>query len=306
MKRTIKTLASVGSTARIMLRRPIALPQVIFSRTTIIIVRRGVVELARGGWRCSASDNQVIAAPAGMAFDITYRPSAETPFVADWLLPCLAEDQDDTPPEDMAMPQWLPRPIDARKSQFRQSLACAIKSIKEPKELPDVIAIQHMREVMLWIDRNGGCVRAAPATSESSRIWNILAADPMRDWRPSEVADRVGMSLSCLRIRLFEEGTSFVRLLHEVRMGHALSEIVATNRPIYTIAREIGYRCTAQFSARFYERYGLRPGDARGHNRSVRSRLVSSRRIIVPALVLSGTHQAGVIGGDGSLTPTRM
>ncbi|BDI34228.1 hypothetical protein CCAX7_62790 [Capsulimonas corticalis] len=245
-------------------------------------------------------------APAGMAFDITYRPNDDAQFVAHWLIPYPAEDQNDAPPEEMATSQWLPHPIDVGPAQLRLSLACVIKAIEEPNVLPDVIAIHHMREVMLWIDRNGGYICAAPVCSDSSRIWNFLAADPMRDWCSSEIADRIGMSLSCLRVRLFEEGTSFVRLLHEVRMGHALSEIVATNRPIYKIAREIGYQCAAQFTARFYERYGLRPGDARGHDRSVRSESAPPRRVIAPVLVLSGTHLAGDNEQDRALTAMQM
>ncbi|MEO7719816.1 MAG: helix-turn-helix transcriptional regulator [Capsulimonas sp.] len=304
MKRIVETRASVGSVAKVVFRRAVTLHQVISRRTTIVIVRRGTMEVAHNGKMCCARHEHMIVIPAGMAFDITYRPDEDSRFAADWLIPYLAEDQDNAPPEDMAASQWLPRPIDAGGTQFRQSLDCVIKAIKEPKELPDVIAIHHVQELMLWIKLNGGCVRAAPASSESSRIWYILAADPMRDWNPFEVADRIGMSPSCLRIRLFEERTSFVRLLHEVRMGHALSEIVATNRPIHTIASEIGYRCTAHFSGRFYERYGLRPGDARGHDRSLRSGAASSRRIPAPALVLSGTHQAGVAGRDGALAPT--
>jgi len=83
----------------------------------------------------------------------------------------------------MATPEWMPRPIGADEPQFRQSLTRAITAIKEPSGLPDVIALHHIQEVLYWIRIKGGVICAAPAHSEYSRVWNILARDPTRDWR---------------------------------------------------------------------------------------------------------------------------
>ena len=52
-------------------------------------------------------------------------------------------------------------------------------------------------------------------------------------------------------------------------MSHALSLLLTTKMPIYEIGREIGYQSTPRFTIRFQERYGLRPGDVRGHDRPI-------------------------------------
>ena len=237
----------------------------------VVIVRRGTLELARNGNRCSACDDQVVVIPADIPFDIAYRPKDDSEFVAEWLMPCPANGRYDASLEEMAMPQWLPHPIDVADPRFRQSLDRAMAAINQQQELPDVIAVHHMLEVFQWIELKGGCLYGTSDRSVSGRIRSICANTPSREWRPDEVADRMGLSVSCLRNCIRDEGMSFPQLLHDVRMSHALSLLLTTNMPVYAIAREIGYQSAPRFTIRFHERYGLRPGDVRGHDRPIQS-----------------------------------
>jgi len=271
MKRSIKVRRSVGATATVVLRRAVALPRVVSCLTTIVIVRRGGLELERNGRKCSVGPGQAIAVPAGMAFDFTYHPDKYSGFLAQWLIPCLAETPRNAAVNVMTTTEWMPRPLDVIDPQFRQSLDRAIGSINGPDALPNVVAIHHMQDAMRWIGEKGGSVCAAPAFSYASSIWNILAVEPTRDWLPLEVAERMGVSPTRLIDRLCLEGTTFVRILHDVRMAYALSLVLATDRPVYKIAPEIGYRSKAQFRLRFHQRYGLLPGEVRGRQLVKRS-----------------------------------
>jgi len=86
MKRAIKSRPLVGATATVVLRRAVVLPRVVSSLPTIVIVRRGTLELGRNGRTCCVGDRQAIVVPAGMAFDFTYRPDKSSGFLAQWLL----------------------------------------------------------------------------------------------------------------------------------------------------------------------------------------------------------------------------
>ena len=224
--------------------------------------------------------------PGGVAFDLTYRTTANGSYVADLLIPDPAIERPGDPPEEMAARLWLPRPIDVVDPRFRQSLDRAMAAINQQQELPDVIALHHMLEVFQWIELNGGCAYERCGRSVSDRIWNICANEPSRDWCADEIADRLGLPVHRLRSSIHDEGRSFSQLLHDVRMSHALSLLLTTNMPIYAVAQEIGYRSAPRFTIRFRERYGLRPGDVRGHDRSVRSRHFAPSMTRTPAYAL--------------------
>jgi AraC-like DNA-binding protein len=246
-------------------------------------MRHGALELARNGSQCCANEKQVVAIPGGMAFDLTCRTNRDGHYVADLLIPDPAIEWRAATSEGMVAAQCLPRPIDVSDPRFRQSLDRAMAAINQQQELPDVIAVHHMREVFQWIELKGGYAHAPCDGSISGRIWSICASDPSRDWRPDEVAHRMGLPVSGLRSKIHDEGRSFSQLLHDMRMAHALSLLLTTNLPIYAIGREIGYQSAPRFSIRFNERYGLRPGDVRGHDRPVRSRHLAPSMSSVPA-----------------------
>jgi len=290
MKRTIESRPSVGSVAKVVLRRAIILPQVISGRTTIVIVRRGTLELIRDGNRHSACDGQAIVIPAGVPFDIVYRPKDGSEFVAEWLMPCPAAIDRNVYQEEMVESGWLPHSVDVAEPTFRDSINRTIESIKTPTSQTDADALQSMRDVVHRIEIKVGTVCAHPASSWAYHVRSILEAAPTHEWHAHEVAASLGLAVYRLREMLADQGATFARLVFDVRMGYALSQILATNRPIYAIAGDIGYQSLDQFRMRFLRRYGVIPSAVRGYRRSSQASLASSECNTIRALVLHDAH----------------
>lgn len=79
----------------------------------------------------------------------------------------------------------------------------------------------------------------------------------------SQVAVDLHLDVRTLRRRLSAEGTSFRRLLDEVRHGRAL-ELLAQNVPVAEVARELGYSETSTFTRTFTRWEGAPPSRAQG------------------------------------------
>ncbi|AVZ38225.1 MULTISPECIES: AraC family transcriptional regulator [unclassified Dietzia] len=78
----------------------------------------------------------------------------------------------------------------------------------------------------------------------------------------TEVAGELHIDVRTLRRRLAAEGTSFRRLLDEVRHHRAL-ELLALRVPVSEVARELGYSETATFTRTFIRWEGVPPSRAR-------------------------------------------
>lgn len=76
-----------------------------------------------------------------------------------------------------------------------------------------------------------------------------------------QVAVDLHLDVRTLRRRLAAEGTSFRRLLDEVRHGRAL-ELLAHNVPVAEVARELGYSETSTFTRTFTRWEGVPPSRA--------------------------------------------
>ncbi|ENK2465314.1 helix-turn-helix transcriptional regulator [Salmonella enterica] len=91
------------------------------------------------------------------------------------------------------------------------------------------------------------------------RCQNLLLANPGAHWTTQDVARYLFISVSTLRRRLAAEGTSFQKLLDDVRLNNALAAIQSTLKPISVVARDNGYQCPSRFTARFQQRFGITP-----------------------------------------------
>lgn len=81
----------------------------------------------------------------------------------------------------------------------------------------------------------------------------------------AEVAGELHVDVRTLRRRLAEEGTSFRRVLDEVRHHRAL-ELLAQNVSVTAIAGELGYSETATFTRSFTRWEGVPPSRRRGRS----------------------------------------
>ncbi|MET3860737.1 AraC-like DNA-binding protein [Dietzia sp. 2505] len=82
----------------------------------------------------------------------------------------------------------------------------------------------------------------------------------------AEVAGELHVDVRTLRRRLAAEGTSFRRVLDEVRHHRAL-ELLALRVPVSEVARELGYSETATFTRTFTRWEGVPPSRVRSHHR---------------------------------------
>lgn len=85
-------------------------------------------------------------------------------------------------------------------------------------------------------------------------------------------AGLAGMSVRTLQRRLTEEGTSYSRLVDEVRLGMAVRKVVAPGTKLIEIAFDLGYSDPAHFTRAFRRWTGVAPREFR------RQRTLAPRR----------------------------
>lgn len=94
----------------------------------------------------------------------------------------------------------------------------------------------------------------------------MVRKDFQKEWRSSEIAKVFKIGESTLRKKLLNEDTSISDLITDTKLSYALNMIQSTNRPIQSIASEIGYTSSSKFAIRFKERFGVSPKDFRKQN----------------------------------------
>lgn len=92
----------------------------------------------------------------------------------------------------------------------------------------------------------------------AGQVRSRLQHDPESWPSMAEVAGDLHRDIRTLRRRLAEEGTSFRRVLDEVRHHRAL-ELLAQRVPVSEVARELGYSETATFTRSFTRWEGVPP-----------------------------------------------
>lgn len=112
----------------------------------------------------------------------------------------------------------------------------------------------------------------------SDSVSSLLASEPGRDWRSTDIEDRLAMSGATLRRQLAAEQTSLRQILTETRLGQALQLLQSTRLPVKTVAARSGYRSVSSFVRRFQERYGVEPSRVANAQLSVSDTITSDLR----------------------------
>ncbi|MCF1707213.1 helix-turn-helix transcriptional regulator [Tabrizicola sp. J26] len=128
---------------------------------------------------------------------------------------------------------------------------------------PPSVRLHAAEEVLLWLAETGLVLPPPRPPLLTERIRMLCAEAIDRDWTASEVARRMAMSEATLRRRLAADGTTFSVLLTDLRMTRALGLLQTTDRPVGTIAAEVGYASASRFALRFRDRFGLSPSAIR-------------------------------------------
>ncbi|SHG83986.1 helix-turn-helix transcriptional regulator [Marivita hallyeonensis] len=145
---------------------------------------------------------------------------------------------------------------------FRDAFSHVVASLRSPA-LPDRITTHRMQELLLWLQFHGVAHRIHSSDALKHRLRKLLEGDVAHPWKAPDVARALAMSEATLRRALSREGTSFSRVLRDVRVTFALSRIQTTQQPLAQIALECGFSSQSRLSEAFKTRFGITPGRLR-------------------------------------------
>lgn len=266
MDRVLVSREGVGAAAAIVQHGEVILTRVVVDQPTLIVVGRGEKSLRRAGTEYVLQSGQAVAVAAGQDFDVINRPDEQGVYEAAWLVfdPRVVLALSDA--QSAEIRDVLPIP--SLEEEFLTSYGRAMDAIRDSDNVPHAIAVQRVRECLVWIDIHGGRFVGTLYSSVSARVRSLLVSEAGKPWGASDVARRLAMSEATLRRRLASEGRSFSEILRDVRLSQALTLLQATDRSIEEIAQAVGYESASRFAVRFRQRFGQSPGALRTAPRS--------------------------------------
>lgn len=112
--------------------------------------------------------------------------------------------------------------------------------------------------------KQSGMVREDTASERMDRIMDYLRMNYRSPLSLGDVADELALSPAYLSkfIRRVK-GETFLALLNEIRLSHALEDLVYSDQSIQRVAMDNGFASIAAFEKVFKERYGQRPSEYR-------------------------------------------
>lgn len=151
-------------------------------------------------------------------------------------------------------------PLDRHTAIAWENLLGSIAS-----DSPQSMRIHYAEGVLLALSLTGsvGPLLTDRRDPLGARLQQLLLLDPAADWTVAIVAERLHLGASTLRRQLADEGSSFSKILEQVRLGLALQWIQTSARPIGEIAEASGYASASRFAVRFRQHYGLSPRELR-------------------------------------------
>ncbi|XOP87388.1 helix-turn-helix domain-containing protein (plasmid) [Escherichia coli] len=93
----------------------------------------------------------------------------------------------------------------------------------------------------------------------SLRVEAIIASELAKKWYLSDVASMLCISSSQLKRKLHSEGTSFSRIVTDVRMKKAIGLMRCGMDNIYVVSRVCGYNSLSYFIQSFSKYYSITP-----------------------------------------------
>lgn len=151
----------------------------------------------------------------------------------------------------------------AASKDIAEAFFRARAALGEASHLPSCILRNRCEEVVLWLAEAGACLPWSQPASFVDRARSVFAQNPAHSWTSAEVGHELAVSEATLRRKLHAEGTSFKKVLLDLRMVVALTYLQTTNWRISKVSNAVGYTSQTRFSARFQERFGIHPADFR-------------------------------------------
>jgi AraC-like DNA-binding protein len=258
--------AEIGAAAHLSVRRKQLLRRPRFDLATVLVVLDGRKILAGAGQPVEAGRGGVVLVPPGTETDVVNVPGPAGIYRA--ILICfagslLAAFSQGHPRlvagrRPLGQPSVLADPIDFVEAVRRAVLGLAGETSAGPELLR-----HRLVEVLVMLAERGIVFDGLRPLRLAERVGAHMARDLAHAWTAGEVSRDLGLSEPTLRRRLAEEGTSFSRVLADARLGRALFLLQSSEEDVTRIALDVGYRSASRFAARFRQRYGLPPSQAR-------------------------------------------
>lgn len=230
---------------------------------SLVLVRAGCKRLRLDGREFVVREGQVIALAGGCEVEVTNSLPESGPYVGQSLsidpALCAEVEPHGARLAPISDPHLLAQPSAHLLAAFTRAIA-ACDPLGGP---PEAIARHHLHEVLLALAVDGLRFDLSGHARVSTRVRRLVGSEATRRWRAGAVARQLGMSEATLRRRLEKEGTTFRRVLQEVRMGRALVLLQSSELPVVQVAFEVGYESVSQFSARFRRHFGQSPRQLR-------------------------------------------
>ncbi|MEM7172551.1 MAG: helix-turn-helix transcriptional regulator [Pseudomonadota bacterium] len=138
-----------------------------------------------------------------------------------------------------------------------------IQATLEDLSLPTAIRRHRLLEPLIWLRDRGLMLPTLSKELPLSRVRSVIETDLERNWRATEVADRLAMSEATMRRWLAKSGHGFSKILLHTRLEHGLGLLQTTDIPISEIALDCGFKTPSHFSESFKKRFGIRPSEIR-------------------------------------------
>lgn len=264
MKRSLHVRRGLGLALHVVQEGGRPLWRVFVDFPSLLLVCAGTKRLRLDGMEIEAREGEMIALSGGSEIEVTNTPPATGPYLAQSLSIdpelCAACEQ----PELRLTPITGARRIERPPEFLRAAFVRALRACDESAGVPPSLARHQLQEVLLGLAEHGLRFDPSRFNRIATRVRRLVGSDATRRWRAGGVARQLGMSEATLRRRLEREGTSFRRVLQDVRMGQALVLLQSSELSVVQVALEVGYDSVSQFSARFRQHFGQSPRQLRG------------------------------------------
>jgi AraC-like DNA-binding protein len=260
--RQIVARSGVGVTAHFIQRQQLLLRRLTADAPMLISVKRGIKRLRFDGRDYCARPGEFVMIDGGCSFDVINEPDADKVYEA---VALVFEPELIAETAGIGLPAAA-SPISPLKSvpaELMEAFERTCKAIADTKGIPQKIALHRARELLAWLESKARPFSLIDATPHSRRVRALVSGKPDQAWRAPEIARNLGMSEASLRRHLAAEKQSLSAIIFEIRMGHALTLLQATDRPITQVAYDVGYESASRFSTRFRDRFGCAPSDIR-------------------------------------------
>ncbi|MFU1928561.1 AraC family transcriptional regulator [Bordetella hinzii] len=263
IQRVVWSRQGIGLAASVLQRNDLRVHTFVTDHPSLILLRRGRKTVQANGKKIVLSPGDAVAIAAGSICDVqnaTERGQFESTWIvcADPILSKLERAYPNHPKlATIAALQGL-------GGEFVQSFERTVQAIVSPGHVPDVVAEHRMQELLAWLAHVKLVFNPAAPADLQRKVRLMIGAAPGKKWLAKDLAQSLAMSEATFRRRLAESGQSFNDILIDVRMTTALTLLQVTDRPIASIACQVGYESASRFSVRFKKRFGFSPVAVRG------------------------------------------